>query len=86
LKDREQDSCFEVRGSLELMAAMFCYSFPFSRRNCCLTFLRESGAWAEGCISPLSKTWTSIVHDEFDPDDSVVGNNVLRKAFRKPFV
>lgn len=24
--------------------------------------------------------------DEFDPDDSAVGNNVLRKAFRKLFV
>lgn len=63
-----------------------CCSFVFPKTNCWLYFPRGSGAWAEGCVSPLGRTWTSPANDEFDPDDSAVGNNVLRKAFRKPFV
>lgn len=57
-----------------------------TERNDWLHFPRGSGAWTEGRLSPLGRTWTGIARDEFDPDDSVVGNNVLRKAFRKPFV
>lgn len=83
----------EVLGSLELRAAVFCGSFAFPKAGKELNskkwlayFSQGSGAWAEGWLSPLGRTWTSTAHDEFDPDDSVVGNNVLRKAFRKPFV
>ena len=45
-----------------------------------LNFPGGSGAWTEGGLSPLGRTWTSLAHDEFDLDDSVEGNNVLRKA------
>lgn len=71
---------------------MFCGSFAFPEAGeelnpkGCLLLPGESGAWAEGWLFPPGRSCTSRGRDEFDPDDSVVGNNVLRKAFRKPFV
>lgn len=34
-------------------------SSVFLKTNCWLNFPRGSGAWAEGCVSPLGRTWTS---------------------------
>lgn len=36
-----------------------CCSFVFPRTSCWLNFPRGSRAWAEGCVSPLGRTWTS---------------------------
>ena len=56
------------------------------REKALAEFSRGKWGLTEGRLSPLGRTWTSLAHDEFDLDDTVEGNNVLRKAFRKPFV
>lgn len=66
-----------------------CSSLVVPSTHCWFNFPREVGLGhrvVRPPPPPVGPGPALPAGDEFDPDDSAVGNNVLRKAFRKLFV